>query len=1012
MTTRKNLGLALSLVLVIAFTGLALSFFWSGKTLAYTAAQINANRATAPYKYSFNAKDAKTITMNIAGKTLHFDLTNATPDPGNGQSAVSYIYQLRAGEDTDDNCRQGVLPIGLVPQTASIHITRAAIDTNPAAKIDANLSFFHSVGGKCQMTPDIQTAIQVNNTFGKDLVVDGGTGSGGSGAASDNTSDCVTNSNIGLEWLLCPLITSVSKATDGINALVVRQLNFNVDENLSDNPGNDGVKIAWAAIKNIASALVVILLLVIVISQALGGGGFLDAYTLRKMLPRLVVAVIAMQLSWYACRYAIGLANDAGHGIAQIMTSPFGGAGNLDLSSLLNRLSGWWAAGASVTSVSLVVVLVAAPVIATTFLPGVLLIIFTLFVSVLVALATLLFRNALIIALVIFSPIALLLWVLPGTQRYWKMWTSNFSKLLLLFPLMISIIYAGRIFAYIAGGLGTPGFLDLLAVLVGFFAPYFIIFKAFKWGGSALAAGSNAISQSGALRRGREVGRKELGEWQKRNMGEAASKYDPDKNRTTRLERAKARMLAGNFIPTERGRRTTIQKGSQWKSERNEEALALNNRQYEMGLSKGYDRIDPDTGKREHIEPGMKAAKQGLVDMVGYDGKDPLMQRASQMAVVELMRTNSFWEMQNAKISSGKYAGMRVQDTEVWQRKLQTDPDMWGKAGGKRPDTIPTVTAEEYGSDDEQISKTLGEYAPENPVGKDGKPITKEQYIDRRVQEVKELQKKVGPNARLTDADRLTKALRHGYADAPSSPGYAEGFWDEMIAQASEGNTASQEEMLKQFKQVAGSGQAGLGVLNPLAAGPLRVKVNKALGGNEDNDILGQLVTAARSSNPADSAQILEQIKPSRKSSGDSGQSAATPAAPETSSPAATTGGGGSSGTSAPSGGAVGGGGAPAGAKPSGGTVSGEGGFDYNAMTEAVARGTRRGVSEAQPGQAIFTPSTTRVETQGGVLEIPHQPGETISPGGVILPPGSQSNPERGPSGPVENPPEEPPANP
>src|SRR3990167_635578 len=215
-------------------------------------------------------------------------------------------------------------------------------------------------------------------------------------------------------------------------------------------------------------------------------GMMLDPYAVRKLLPRVVVAVIAIQLSWELCQFLIGLANDVGVGIRDILLQPFGGPGNLDLNSILTELNPAWAAASQPL---LLLALFGGVILGAVFLPGVFVLALSLFIGVFMAFAVLLFRNALIIALGLFVPIALLLWILPGqsTQRYWKFWSDNFTKLLLLFPLLMIIIYTGRIFAWIVADSGKAGFIDYLVVLVAYFAPYFIIFKAYKWGGGILS---------------------------------------------------------------------------------------------------------------------------------------------------------------------------------------------------------------------------------------------------------------------------------------------------------------------------------------------------------------------------------------------------------------------------------------------------------------------------------------------------------------------------------------------
>src|SRR6185436_2847867 len=115
--------------------------------------------------------------------------------------------------------------------------------------------------------------------------------------------------------------------------------------------------------------------------------------------------------------------------------------------------------------------------------PLVLMVVFAAVVSLLVGLAVLIFRKVLIIALLLTAPVALIMWILPGTERYWKMWFDNFMKVLFMFPVIIVILEAGRIFAYSAGAAGDSQFLKLFLVMVSFFGVLFVLPKAFRWGG-------------------------------------------------------------------------------------------------------------------------------------------------------------------------------------------------------------------------------------------------------------------------------------------------------------------------------------------------------------------------------------------------------------------------------------------------------------------------------------------------------------------------------------------------
>jgi hypothetical protein len=563
-------------------------------------------------------------------------------------------------------------------------------------------------------------------------------------SGGDDTAQCIANSHTSLEWIMCPVITALSKATEGLNGFIENQLRFDVGNFLPDSGGNAGAHKAWTVLKDLSTTILIIVLLIMVFSQAAGGGLF-EAYTIRKILPRLVVAVIAMQLSWELCKFAIGLMNSLGDGLAELMAAPFGGTGNLDLGSLLNHLGSGGAAVVSTASLGAIVVsaLFLGPILA----PGAGLVLFSVFMTVLIGLASILFRNIIIITCVIFSPVAFLLWTIPNQsmKKYWNLWSDNFIKALMLFPIMVGIIYAGRLFAYIAGGAAgggsNIGFLNIIMILVGFFAPYAILPKAFKWGGSLMSSGANMIANNAAVKKGGEFGKKEIREAIQRKQGEAAKAYNPDapmlgvKRKFGVIPvptgRMASRIKSGSFMPTERGRRMTIQKGDKWSGEQDEMAQAYLKRAGEKAMAdpNGYEKVIRDTsgralsasriridragnmfdarGKktmkideaREIAMPGeavaiekltgVGAMKQRWVDMLDDPEADA---NVKKMAIRQLIDTSSWPEIQGAYTSGGR----RVFESEEWVSSVTTSPDHYPKVLRSRVDAAPHVEVSAY----------------------------------------------------------------------------------------------------------------------------------------------------------------------------------------------------------------------------------------------------------------------------------------------------------------------------
>lgn len=315
---------------------------------------------------------------------------------------------------------------------------------------------------------------------------------------------CEAQDRWSLGWLICSVLRYVDDTVSFIDKQINAQLCFPSGASTSagkascagQNLLTPESKVSWDSLKNIATAVLVIVLLVMVISQAFGGGAF-DAYTVRKLLPRLVIAAIAMQVSWYLAKWMIDLVNDIGVGLSGLMLDPFtnNGANPITLQSLLG------AGGGTIFSV----VAISAAVGGAIMIFASLALAVPVILGVITAILILVLRKVLILLCVLTMPIALVAWVLPGTQKYWKLWWETFSKMLIMFPMIVALIAAGKIFANAAGSKGgtNMSFTIFILVLIGYFGPYFILPKTFKWGGSALGAMGGAINNLGQNAGGR-----------------------------------------------------------------------------------------------------------------------------------------------------------------------------------------------------------------------------------------------------------------------------------------------------------------------------------------------------------------------------------------------------------------------------------------------------------------------------------------------------------------------------
>ncbi len=311
------------------------------------------------------------------------------------------------------------------------------------------------------------------------------------GGNSDTPLGC-DGSSSALAWIVCPIVNDIFVPLIGqLDKLITNQLFINTgDIFCGDSTTCNDYHAAWASFRNIALGLMVIAGLIAVIAQALGME-ILDAYTIRKILPRVLIVAIGITLSWPLMSFFVTLTNDLGIGIRHLIEAPFSNfsdkvgldfGSNTLLSGLFNTAA---VAGAGVLWIATGGFAILFSYAATAAL------------AVLVAVLVLILRQIAITMLILIAPIAIVAYILPNTQKYYKFWWESFSKALLMFPFIIAIIATGRIFSAIALKNGGTDIVSGSIGIIAYFAPYFLIPFTFKFAGGVLSNLGGVVNDRG-----------------------------------------------------------------------------------------------------------------------------------------------------------------------------------------------------------------------------------------------------------------------------------------------------------------------------------------------------------------------------------------------------------------------------------------------------------------------------------------------------------------------------------
>ena len=267
--------------------------------------------------------------------------------------------------------------------------------------------------------------------------------------AAEGDNETATTCELGgIGWIICPLATEASKIVDSAYGFVARLLTV---APLLTTGQSGNIYAAWQIMRNFANVAFVIGFMLIIFSQLTSFG--LNNYGVKKMLPRLIVAAILVNVSYWICAIAVDISNILGaslNGLMQGLTLE--GGGNAALPTGANsaqiggaETGGWVGVTALVLgSATLLYVGLSA------LLPALLAVILAILTVVLV----LTVRQALIVLLVVISPLAFVAYLLPNTESLFKKWMALFKTMLLMYPIIALLFGASAVASSIL--LSTP----------------------------------------------------------------------------------------------------------------------------------------------------------------------------------------------------------------------------------------------------------------------------------------------------------------------------------------------------------------------------------------------------------------------------------------------------------------------------------------------------------------------------------------------------------------------------
>ncbi|MDN5819294.1 MAG: hypothetical protein L0H38_00950, partial [bacterium] len=290
-----------------------------------------------------------------------------------------------------------------------------------------------------------------------------------SGDATEDSDASACKIQGGLSWIICPVTNFLAQGTDWVFDVISGFLEVKTITQTNSEDNNSLYRI-WGVMRNFANIAFVIAFLIIIYSQVSSFG--MTNYGIKRLAPRLIIAAILVNISYWVCAIAVDLSNILGYSLQDLFITLRGyivGSGESNGWQLISweSITGFILSGGALSGAAVVgaasglatlgaIDVVGAIILLLPILLGVLL-------TILVVLLILAARQAIITILIVIAPLAFVAMLLPNTEKWFDRWRDLFTTLLVMFP-AFSLVFGG---AQLAGVLIIQNAHSINEVLLG-----------------------------------------------------------------------------------------------------------------------------------------------------------------------------------------------------------------------------------------------------------------------------------------------------------------------------------------------------------------------------------------------------------------------------------------------------------------------------------------------------------------------------------------------------------------
>lgn len=343
--------------------------------------------------------------------------------------------------------------------------------------------------------PDGQESTPPGSTTNPGQPNDPGPDEDTTGTDQLDIAQCKKSTSLG--WVICPALSLIGSALNGMYEQLANQwLVINASEVSTSSPLYE----SWKTFRDYANIGFAILFAIVVFSQVTGFG--LSNYSIKKMLPTLIMVAVLVNVSFFICQLAVDATNIVGVAIGNVLETI--GNGALENASSLTGMD--YAKGVTVSLLSAAGIgglayaggVVLLPFIGATVIIPVILGLVGALIGYFFLLILLALRKAILYIEILLAPLAFIAYALPNTKSLFDKWKKLFINLLLVFPICQALVSGGQMIAKVMMSSDQNGFFFQFTAMLMQIVPIFFIPMVLRSSMSMLGNIGAKVSQMGA----------------------------------------------------------------------------------------------------------------------------------------------------------------------------------------------------------------------------------------------------------------------------------------------------------------------------------------------------------------------------------------------------------------------------------------------------------------------------------------------------------------------------------